>query len=265
MFEPAWPAPERVGALMTTRQGGVSSGPYGAGPGSGTGACADSPGGGLNLAQGEDDPAAVERNRAILRARLPSDPAWLTQVHGIDVVDATAGASRRAATPRADASFATRPGVVCAVLVADCLPVLLADVGGRGVAAAHAGWRGLAGGVLQAAVQSLREAIGDPGANLLAWLGPAIGPAHFEVGGEVREAMLATLPDAGEAFSPGQGDRLQADLFALARQALAQAGVHDVHGGGTSTVAEPGRFFSYRRDQGRTGRQAALVWLRPDA
>jgi YfiH family protein len=248
MIEADWPAPARVRALMTTRAGGVSEGAFGA-PG----------GGGLNLGFGQDDPQRVRANRAILRARLPADPAWLGQVHGIGVVDAAR--VRDGEAPRADASFAVAPGVVCAVLVADCLPVLLCDRAGRGVAAAHAGWRGLAAGVLQHAVRALRAAIRDENAPILAWLGAAIGPREFEVGPEVREAMLASLPGAASAFAPGRGDRLQADLCALARQALAAEKVFEVHGGGLSTAAEPDRFFSHRREAGRTGRQAALVWM----
>lgn len=244
-IRPDWPAPAGVQALITTRAGGVSHGPWGAGDG----------GGGLNLGEGSDAPEAVAANRARLRALLPGDPCWLRQVHGTAVVDAAAAAPGTVA----DAAFATRPGVVCAILVADCLPVLLADARGRGVAAAHAGWRGLAGGIIQDTVAALRAALGDPAAPLLAFLGPAIGPARFEVGPEVLEAMRQRLPQAQRAFAPHAPGKYLADLYALARQALAQADVTDVRGGGLCTLDDPGRFYSFRRGS-PTGRQAALIW-----
>jgi len=241
---PVWPVPPAVQALITTRAGGVSSGPWG-GPA----------GGGLNLGTGSDDPAAVRANRERLRACLPAEPRWLEQVHGTAVVDAAAAAPG----VRADAAYAVQPGVVCCVLAADCLPVLLADAAGRGVAAAHAGWRGLAGGVIQNAVTALRAALGDPEAEVLAYLGPAIGPEHFVVGAEVLEAMRERLPAAREAFAVHEHGKYRADLFALARQALAQQSVVRVFGGGVCTYSDAARFYSYRRAS-PTGRQAALVW-----
>ena len=248
-IEPDWPAPATVLALSTTRQGGHSRAPF------------DS----FNLAQHVgDDAAAVTANRASLREQLPPGAAiqWLTQVHGRVVVEARRGA----ACPEADAVWTAEPGIACAVLTADCLPVLFCDRGGRRVAAAHAGWRGLLAGVLEATVAALGV---DPG-QLLAWLGPAIGPAAFEVGGEVRVAYLAEARSGAEfarvesCFLPRRGseDRYSADLCALARLRLQQVGVSAIFGGGHCTWSDPDRFYSYRRD-GRTGRMASLVMLRP--
>lgn len=246
-LEPAWDAPPGVHALFTLRNGGVSTGPFGGVDGHA----------GMNLGRSSgDDPGAVAANRARLRQRLPSEPRWLAQEHGATVVDA---AQVGEAPPRADASVASDAGVVCAVLVADCLPVLLADVRGRGVAAAHAGWRGLAAGVLQATVNSLREQLQDPAAQIVAWLGPAIGPQRFEVGGEVLAAMNERLPDAAIAFQPCSPAKYLADLPALARQALAQVGVARIAGGHWCTVSDAARFYSFRRD-GRSGRHAAVIW-----
>ncbi len=257
---PQWPAPPGVHALITTRAGGVSSGPFGTVEGPG----------GLNLSfgpapptgEGADDALAVTRNRERLCLGLPRAPCWLHQVHGVRIVDAAGNGSGAARTeaPQADGAFAVVLQVVCCVLVADCLPVLLADVRGRGVAAAHAGWRGLAGGVIQNAVEALRQGIGDRQARILAYLGPAIGPAHFLVGREVLAQMSTRLPQAGAAFEPVGAAQYRADLFALARQALAQVQVDDVFGGGLCTVSDPARFYSYRRDR-VTGRHAALIWL----
>jgi YfiH family protein len=234
---PDWPAPGTVRAAVSLRSGGASGGPFAS----------------LNLGgHVGDDPAAVTENRARLAVSLglPAEPLWLEQVHGSDV--ASFGGPR---APVADASVALEPGQVCAVLVADCLPVLLADREGTCVAAAHAGWRGLAAGVIEKTVASLPVAPD----RLVAWLGPAIGPEAFEVGGEVRERFLAADAAAGELFRPSPAGRWLADLFGLARRRLAAAGVKSVHGGGLCTVSDPGRFFSYRRD-GMTGRLAALVW-----
>lgn len=233
---PDWPAPANVGALVTTRAGGVSAAPYD----------------GFNLATHVGDAAAaVAENRARLRRRLPAEPCWLEQVHGIAVADA----DRAAGVPQADAAVAREAGTVCAVLTADCLPVLFCDDRGSVVAAAHGGWRGLAAGVLEATVVRM----GVPPSSVLAWLGPAIGPAHFEVGGEVREAFLRADPAAGIAFvSAAQPGKWIADLFALARQRLMRAGVARVYGGGRCTYADES-FYSYRRD-GVTGRFASLVW-----
>jgi len=268
-IEPDWSVPG-VRALMTTRAGGVSAPPWGAAP---------SCGGGMNLGSHTGDaPAQVEANRARLRRLLPGEPVWLAQVHGAVVIDADGAPALRAglpgdwpqagapAVPVADASIALAAGAVCAVLVADCVPVLLAERSGRAVAAAHAGWRGLAAGVLQSTVARLRRRLaaeaGARDAELLAWLGPAIGPARFEVGPEVLEAMRIALPEAGRAFVAAYGDRHRADLFELARMALAQCGVERVFGGGVCTASDPQRFYSFRRD-GRTGRHAALIWREP--
>jgi YfiH family protein len=195
----------------------------------------------------------VAENRRRLREALalPSEPAWLEQVHGIRVVelpDAPQGP--------ADAAVTFAKGCVCAVLVADCLPVFLANRAGDRVGIAHAGWRGLAAGIVEATV----AALGCEPASLLAWLGPAIGPAAFEVAGEVREAFLARDAGSADAFRAGRAGHWHADLPALARRRLAAAGVTEVHGGALCTHADPARFYSYRRD-GSTGRLAALAWL----
>jgi YfiH family protein len=212
----------------------------------------------MNVGLGAGDvPEAVRENRRRLRLRLPSDPRWLKQVHGATVVRAADVAD----PVEADAAFTTTPGVVAVVMVADCMPVLLADANGRCVGVAHAGWRGVAAGVIEATVEAMRAALGEPEAELLAWLGPAIGPAHFEVGREVLDAMTARLPHAAEAFRP-HGDKYYADLFALGRQALRAVCVTRVHGGGDCTATDAARFYSYRRDR-VTGRHAALVWIAP--
>ncbi len=235
---PDWAAPANVRALVTTRAGGASTGPWAS----------------MNLAlHVGDDVDAVRRNRGQLRSVLPTEPAWLEQVHGTVVADA----AMVSGPLRADASFATRSGVVCTVLTADCLPVLLCDHAGTVVAAAHAGWRGLANGVIEATV----EAMGVRPATLMAWLGPAIGPRAFEVGAEVHEIFCNA--DAGDtsAFAPGaRPGKWMADLFLLARHRLARAGVRHVSGGHLCTHSDGLRFYSYRRD-GVTGRFASMVWL----
>lgn len=250
---PDWPdLPASVGALATSRDGGVSVGPYDDGKG----------GGGLNLGLHVNDaPDAVQANRARLQAFLPGRPAWIAQVHGADVVDAsTVGADQPVRT--GDASIASEAGVVCAILTADCLPVLFADLDGRVVGAAHAGWRGLAGGVLGATVRAMRAA--DAG-EITAWMGPAIGREAFEVGQDVIDAFLAALPGAPTraCFTdyPGRPGKYLADMFTLARLMLAADGISRVHGGGLCTASAPQRFYSYRRD-GVTGRQASLIWLK---
>src|SRR5262245_38942429 len=233
-----WAAAPRVRAVMTTRPGGASVGPYA----------------GLNLARHVgDDPAAVADNRRRLRAALdlPGEPAWLEQVHGARVAVLPSHADEPA-----DGVVTFERGPVCAVLVADCLPVFLASRAGDRVGIAHAGWRGLAGGVVEATIRSLD----CKPENLVAWLGPSIGPDAFEVGGEVRAAVLAGDPGAAASFRAGRGDRWLADLPALARRRLAAAGVTAVTGGGLCTHADPARFYSHRRD-GATGRMAALAWL----
>jgi YfiH family protein len=209
----------------------------------------------IGLASG-DDIADVMANRALLRAALPANPCWLSQVHGAAVIDAAQAESNPGV---ADASFAHTPNVVCAVSIADCMPVLLADTSGRCVGIAHAGWRGLASGVIQATVRSMRQRLEDDGAELLAYLGPTIGPRHFEVGAEVLDAMRTNLADADRAFAAQSPNKYLADLFELGRQALAQAGVERVYGGHDCTFSEPARFYSFRRDR-TTGRHAALIW-----
>jgi purine-nucleoside/S-methyl-5'-thioadenosine phosphorylase / adenosine deaminase len=244
LIRPDWPAPATVRAACTTREGGVSRGPWA----------------GLNLGRSSgDDPAAVDENRRRVAAALglPGEPCWLRQVHGVRVAPMPESAPH----PEADASYATAAGVVCAVQAADCMPVLFCDEAGTMVAAAHAGWRGLAGGVLEATVAALPA----PPARLLAWMGPALGPEAFEVGEEVRECFLAADADAAAAFRPShRPGHHYADLFVLARQRLARAGLTRIYGGDLSTHADPRRFFSYRRD-GVTGRMAALIWLVADA
>ncbi|MEO6186963.1 MAG: peptidoglycan editing factor PgeF [Steroidobacteraceae bacterium] len=245
-----WNPPPGVHAMCTTRHGGVSVAPRDA----------------WNLGDHVGDaPAAVAENRQILRAVacLPQDPHWLRQVHGVAVADLDVAAAG-AAVPVADAAVAQGTGSVCAVLTADCLPVLLAATDGSAVGAAHAGWRGLAAGVIEATVRALRGRIA-PGIGLQAWLGPAISAAHFEVGDDVRSAFLAVNPAAEFAFERGAVDRWQADLYALARSRLATLGITQVSGGNFCTYADADRFFSHRRDvQHRglagTGRMASLIW-----
>jgi len=236
---PDWPAPARVRAVCTTRRGGTSLAPY------------DS----MNPADHVGDSAvAVAENRAVLarELKLPAAPVWLQQVHGVAVVDA----SRVRGIPQADASWTGQDGVVCVVMTADCLPLLLRDRAGRCVAAAHAGWRGLAAGVIEQTVAALPARPGE----LLAWLGPAIGPAAYVVGAEVRDCFLAHDAQAADAFTAAASGGWHADLYRLARQRLARLGVHDVSGGGLCSYTERDRFYSYRRD-GATGRMASLIWL----
>lgn len=234
LIVPDWPAPPKIRALVTTRNGGVSSGPYAS----------------LNLATHVgDDPAAVTRNRALLRAHLPAEPVWLEQVHGTDVQNAALG------NARADASYARQSEIVCAVMTADCLPVLFCDRHATVVAAAHAGWRGLVAGVLESTISAMAAHPED----ILAWLGPAIGPLSFEVGDEVRAKFVDAHSASAAAFMR-QGDRWLADLYALARLRLHAAGIARIYGGGECTFRDRERFFSFRRD-GETGRMASLIWL----
>jgi YfiH family protein len=236
---PDWPAPPTVRALSTRRAGGVSRPPYAS----------------LNLGDHVADARmAVAKNRRSLReqAGLPAEPTWLSQVHGNVVADLDATVEWGAA----DAALTREPGRVCAILTADCLPILLAADSGDRVAAAHAGWRGLASGVIEATVQALEV----PAQRLLAWFGPAIGPGHFEVGPEVREQLMRDDPDATVAFELNARGRFMADLYALARRRLQRLGVERIYGGGECTYAQPDKYFSHRRD-GETGRQATLIWL----
>jgi YfiH family protein len=225
-IEPEWQVPARVRALVTTRAAGDFSTGHG------------------------------------LLPPLPGAPRWLRQVHGVQVADLDASP---AGELQADASVTTRSGIVSVVRTADCLPVLFAAADGSAVGAAHAGWRGLAGGVLENTVSALRARTA-PGTTLQAWLGPAIGPACFEVGEEVRMAFLAADPDCGQDFATGRVGRWMCDLYGLARRRLAALGVTQVSGGGLCTYADEARFHSHRRDvQHRgldaTGRMASLVWL----
>jgi len=237
---PDWKVPAAVRALVTTRAGGVSGGAHAA----------------LNLGlRCGDEVEAVLENRRRLRARLPAEPLWLRQVHGRSVLLA---ATRQVAADEheADACVTLLPDLVCAVLVADCLPVLLADQRGEAVGVAHAGWRGLANGVIEATVAAFPCAPN----RLVAWLGPAIGPKVYEIGDEVRAAFLAHDAAAAAAFVPTRAGHWLADLYALARQRLSACGVRQVGGGGFCTYSDAERFYSFRRDR-ITGRMAALVWL----
>jgi hypothetical protein len=238
-LKPEWPAPPAVRALSTFRGGGVSAAPFAS----------------LNLGDHVGDaPAAVADNRRCLMAAagLHAEPEWLSQVHGARVVDLDTAAPWSSA----DAAVTRQPGRVCAVLTADCLPILLAGETGCAVAAAHAGWRGLAAGVIEAAVRAL----GLRPAELIAWLGPAIGPRHFEIGAEVREALLRTDPGAGPCFTANSRGRFMADLPGLARRRLMALGLTRIYGGSECTFSDADRYFSHRRD-GRCGRQATLIWL----
>ena len=232
---PGWPAPVR--ALQTTRAGGVSLAPYGS----------------LNLGSHVGDaPLHVARNRQSLSTLLPGEPVWLEQVHGIAVADADHAGCR----PVADACIARRRGAVCVVMTADCLPVLLCDRQGSVVGAVHAGWKGLAAGVIEATVQKM----GVAPEELMAWLGPAIGPQAFEVGEEVRAEFINADPQAAAAFMPGLPGKYLADIYALARLRLNALGISEIYGGDRCTCSEPETFFSFRRD-GVTGRQGTFIWL----
>jgi YfiH family protein len=233
---PDWPAPANVQACVTTRRGGVSQAPY------------DS----LNLGDHVGDAAAaVAANRERLTSHFSIQPAWLSQVHGVVVVPAEPGR-----IVEADGSWTSTPGIACTAMTADCLPALFCDRSGTRVAAAHAGWRGLANGVLEATVEQMAVAPEE----ILVWLGPAIGPRNFEVGAEVREAFVSRHPQAAEAFVPGAAPgKYLADIYQLARVRLAAVGVTAVYGGGLCTIDDH-RFFSYRRAN-PTGRFASLVWL----
>ena len=246
---PQWGAPPTVHAAFTLRAGGVSVAPF------------DSLNLGVHVG---DDPVAVAENRRRVgeALALPAAPLWLEQVHGADVFDTdragveSALAAAAPLPPRADAIIVRRPGVVCCIQVADCLPVLLAARDGSVIAAAHAGWRGLAAGVLENAVGAMTR----PAAELVAWLGPAIGPTKFEVGAQVREAFVSRDLAAAQAFAPNERGRWMCDLRLLAQLRLAALGVPAVDCDRSCTATDPQRFFSHRRD-GNSGRMAALIWL----
>jgi len=236
---PGWNAPPHVRAFVTTRAGGVSKGEYAA----------------MNLGYSSgDDTSHVTRNRAIVRQELPSEPRWMKQVHGTHA----AHIDRSDDVPTADAAVTSHAGRVAVVLTADCMPLFFSDDAGTRVAVAHAGWRGMAAGVIESTVQALET---DP-ARVMAWMGPAIGPDAFEVGPEVRDAFIAVDPAASDAFRAHTPGKYMADLYALARRRLARAGVKSVHGGGFCTYHEPERFFSYRRVKA-SGRMGAFIWIEP--
>jgi len=237
LIRPDWPAPGNVRAFTTTRNGGFSEGPW------------------KSLKLGEncgDNPSHVKQNRELLRTLLPSGPLWLKQVHGNKVV---AWGRNHESKPEADAIFSNQPGQVCAVLTADCLPVVFCNKAGTKVAVAHAGWRGLAAGVLETTVSALDC---DP-AELMVWLGPAIGPKAFEVGNDVYDSFVIVNTENAIAFKPHR-DRWMADLCALARLALARIGVTQISGAKHCTYEEKNKYFSFRRD-GETGRMTTAIWL----
>ena len=239
-IQPNWPAPVNVKALQTTRMGGVSLAPYAS----------------LNLgAHVNDDTAAVATNRQLLMPYLPSEPVWVNQVHGIEVIDA----AQSTCLQNADAAFTTQLNVVCVTMTADCLPVLLCDKAGTVVAAVHAGWRGLCDGAIEAAVHKMQV----PKSEILVWLGPAIGPNAFEVGEEVRAQFIQHDQQATQAFKP-HGDKWLCNMYLIAQQRLKALGVTQIYGGGVNedfcTYTDEARFFSFRRDN-ITGRMASLIWL----
>lgn len=236
---PDWPAPSRIRAFTTLRGNGESVPPYD----------------GFNVADHVgDDPGAVTANRARLRAALPAEPLWLKQVHGALVLDAAD--YPKSAVPEADATWTRDLNRVCVIMTADCLPILITNRGGTQIAAIHAGWRGLAAGIVEATLETFQ----DRPASLLAWLGPCIGPRAFEVGPDVLEAFTSRMPESRHAFTPGNPGHWLADLQALARLRLQRCGVEDIHGDAGCTYTDSDRFYSYRRD-GRTGRMATLIWM----
>lgn len=248
MIVPKWPVPSHVKSLQTTREGGFSAAPF------------DS----LNLAMHvQDNPLAVAKNRQLLAAYLPTEPVWVNQVHGVEAIDA----AQSTCLQNADASFTTQKNVVCVTMTADCLPILLCDVAGTVVAAVHAGWRGLCDGVIEETVRKMPVA-----PNLLmAWLGPAIGPNAFEIGGEVRQQFIDKDTNAASAFTP-KADKWLGNLYLIAQQRLNALGVHQLYGAGINedfcTYTDEVRFFSFRRasnknskTNGQTGRMASLIWL----
>ena len=239
-ISPNWPAPANVKALQTTRLGGVSVAPFAS----------------LNLgAHVNDNPISVAKNRQLLSSYLPSEPVWVNQVHGVEVIDA----AQSTCLQNADASFTTKPNVVCVTMTADCLPVLLCDKAGSAVAAVHAGWRGLCDGVLEAAVSNMPVQT----CEILAWLGPAIGPNAFKVGDDVRQQFIQKDNQAALAFRP-YDDKWLCNLYLIAQQRLNKLGVTHIYGGSINeefcTYSDKARFFSFRRDN-ITGRMASLIWL----
>jgi YfiH family protein len=238
LIYPDWPAPANVKALQTTRHGGISTAPY------------DTLNLGLHVG---DDPVRVNRNRQMLEPLMPSEPVWLEQVHGTVVANADAAACR----VQADACIARQRGSVCVIMTADCLPVLLCDEAGTVVGAAHAGWRGLCDGVIEATVKEM----GVAPQQLMAWLGPTIGPHAFEVGEDVRAAFMAHDAQAATAFIPLAAEgKYRADIVRLARQRLNALGITRISGGTFCTYHQKDKFFSYRRD-GVTGRMGTFIWL----
>ncbi|MBJ7538278.1 peptidoglycan editing factor PgeF [Marinomonas transparens] len=238
VIQAAWPAPQNIHAYVSTRQGGVSGAPFK----------------GLNMgAHVGDALAAVTENRHLFTESLalPNSLVWLNQVHGTEVACLPSACLPDAA----DAAFSAQKNQVCAVLTADCLPVFFCNKAGTQVAVAHAGWRGLCDGVLEATLEYF-----DNKADVLAWFGPAIGPTAFEVGDEVKEAFMAILPQAELAFFPKQEGKWLADLYLLARQRLEVAGVSQIYGGDYCTFTDEPHFYSYRRD-GKTGRMASVIWI----
>lgn len=237
---PDWPAPANVKSLQTTRTAGVSHAPYAS----------------LNLgAHVHDDPLALAHNRQLLRPYLPSEPVWINQVHGIEVIAAETVSSLQ----DADAAYATSKNIVCVTMTADCLPLLLCNTRGTVVAAVHAGWRGLCDGVIEAAVHKMAV----PASEILVWLGPAIGPQAFEVGADVRTQFMQHDAQASFAFTPW-ADKWRCDLYLLATQRLHQLAIRQIFGGGVNadfcTYTDAERFYSFRRDK-VTGRMATLIWL----
>lgn len=234
---PDWPAPANVKAIQTTRNGGKSMAAYAS----------------MNLgAHIGDNPLVVDANRQLLNQFVPTEPLWLQQVHGVRVVNAAIASC----LPEADASFSRVYGAVCTVMTADCLPVLFCNDAGTVVGVAHAGWRGLLGGVIEATVAAMEEAP----ATMMAWLGPAIGPQAFEVGAEVRDVFVAHNPQSARAFTSRPGEKWLADIYQLAKQRLQALGIVRIYGGDFCTYTDAERFFSYRRD-GVTGRMASMIWL----
>ncbi len=240
---PDWPAPKNICAFTTTRLGGVSQGQYAS----------------LNLGlHVDDDPEAVAENRRLLieTLNIPNEPMWLNQVHGANVMNVVAEKLRDEGV---DASYSTLPNQVCVIQTADCLPILLCTRNGTTVAAIHGGWRSLQQGIIANTVAAMQA---DP-TTLLAWLGPAIGPEHFEVGPDVRALFMENDLSHSKAFTPGKNDRWLANIYLIARQQCQRLGINAITGGDLCTVSDPMRFYSYRRD-GATGRQASLIWISAD-